>query len=190
MLVVDFYRGILEEYHILTSYLREQSVARGLDRPMFGQGRLWRICSQGGARCPQRAGARDRRPGKSSQPHELVRWLAPGKFILARGGAAGIGWSGGTGRRSRPWRIWRCTPRSRTPAWPRCGRWTECRRLRPELLGGALRDPAAPVRQAAVRLHERFLGGARPPRLSPSYGEAGAGALALRNRRRCARSNR
>ena len=49
MLVLDMYRGILEEYHIITSYLRQQTLARGLEQPMFGLGRIWRITYSGGA---------------------------------------------------------------------------------------------------------------------------------------------
>src|SRR5665213_1065110 len=48
MVIVDMYRGILEEYHFLTTYLREQSLARGLEKPMFGLGRIWKVTYDGG----------------------------------------------------------------------------------------------------------------------------------------------
>ncbi len=40
--VVDFYRGVIQHRISLTTYLRQQSVARGLAQPT-GLGRIWRI---------------------------------------------------------------------------------------------------------------------------------------------------
>lgn len=40
--VCDFYRGVIQHRISLTTYLRQQSEARGLDKPI-GLGRIWRI---------------------------------------------------------------------------------------------------------------------------------------------------
>src|SRR5213078_2028988 len=49
LLVVDMYRGILQEYHFITTYLRDQSLGRKLQTPLFGKGRLFRITHEAGA---------------------------------------------------------------------------------------------------------------------------------------------
>ena len=41
--VVDMYRGIIEGYLFQTSYLRKQILARGLEQPFGGLGRIYRI---------------------------------------------------------------------------------------------------------------------------------------------------
>ena len=47
--VVDMYRGIIQHRVFVTSFLRKQILARGLDRPL-GLGRIWRVVSEGFAR--------------------------------------------------------------------------------------------------------------------------------------------
>ena len=49
--VVDFYRGILQHRNYLTTFLRKQIVARGLDRPV-GLGRIYRLVPEGRDRIP------------------------------------------------------------------------------------------------------------------------------------------
>ena len=45
--VVDYYRGILEGYEFITTYLREQILQRGLNRPLWGLGRIYRVGYEG-----------------------------------------------------------------------------------------------------------------------------------------------
>jgi len=49
--VVDMYRGLIQHRIYLTSYLREQTRTRGLDRPV-DRGRIWRVVSAGAPRRP------------------------------------------------------------------------------------------------------------------------------------------
>ena len=44
--VTDLYRGVIQHHTYLTSYLREQSASRGLDKPI-GLGRIYRIVHEG-----------------------------------------------------------------------------------------------------------------------------------------------
>jgi mono/diheme cytochrome c family protein/glucose/arabinose dehydrogenase len=46
--LVDMYHGIIQHKTYQTSYLREQHLARGLDKPGFGHGRIYRIRSSSG----------------------------------------------------------------------------------------------------------------------------------------------
>lgn len=57
--VVDYYRGILEGYEFITTYLREQILQRGLNRPLWGLGRIYRVVYEGRplGRRPDLAGA-------------------------------------------------------------------------------------------------------------------------------------
>jgi len=45
--IVDYYRGILEGYEFITTYLREQILQRGLNQPLWGLGRIYRIVYTG-----------------------------------------------------------------------------------------------------------------------------------------------
>lgn len=47
--VVDMYRGVIQHRLFVTTFLRRQVLARGLDRPV-GLGRIWRIVPEGAAR--------------------------------------------------------------------------------------------------------------------------------------------
>ncbi len=49
--VIDLYRGIIQHRISLTTYLREQIVKRGLDKPL-ALGRVWRITPEGAAVAP------------------------------------------------------------------------------------------------------------------------------------------
>lgn len=44
--VVDMYRGLIQHKNFVTSYLRQQVIERGLDRPL-GLGRIWRVLPDG-----------------------------------------------------------------------------------------------------------------------------------------------
>lgn len=57
--VVDYYRGILEGYEFITTYLREQILQRGLNTPLWGRGRIYRVVYDGAplARVPKFDGA-------------------------------------------------------------------------------------------------------------------------------------
>ena len=68
--VIDLYRGIIQHRISLTTYLREQIVKRGLDKPL-ALGRVWRIAPEGAAVAPAK---------KLSEmtPAELVAELASG----------------------------------------------------------------------------------------------------------------
>ncbi len=44
--IADLYRGILQHRVFMTTFLRKQVLARGLDKPL-GQGRIWRIVKAG-----------------------------------------------------------------------------------------------------------------------------------------------
>ena len=46
--LVDMYHGIIQHKTYQTSYLREQHLARGLDKPGFGHGRIYRVRSSSG----------------------------------------------------------------------------------------------------------------------------------------------
>jgi mono/diheme cytochrome c family protein/glucose/arabinose dehydrogenase len=153
IVVVDMYRGVLQEYHYLTSYLRDQSLARGLDKPFFGLGRLWRITYEGGA-LEHRQPDLDQMSSKElagllSHPDAWWRDTAQ-QEIVERGD-----WSAVPALED----LARNAPGPTTRV---CALWTldGLKAARPELLKEALSDPSPKVRAAAVRLHERFLRGA------------------------------
>jgi len=66
--VVDMYRGVIEHRYSMTTYLRDQIMSRGLERPIHC-GRIWRIVAEG-----TRPGALPRLSGAS--PTELVAHLS------------------------------------------------------------------------------------------------------------------
>jgi mono/diheme cytochrome c family protein/glucose/arabinose dehydrogenase len=153
MYVVDLYRGVLEEYHLITSYLLEQTVARGLDKPFFGLGRIWRISYEGGP-------VEKQRPNLARQtPAELVKLLGHGngwwrdmaqQELVERGDRSAV-------------------PALETLALEAPGEVTRVAALwtldgleatTPSFLKRMLADKSAKVRSAAVRVHERFLRGA------------------------------
>ncbi|MDB6077671.1 MAG: hypothetical protein JWO82_1418, partial [Akkermansiaceae bacterium] len=48
MYLLDMYHGIIQDRTYMTTYLRDQSVSRGLDKPAAGFGRIYRIRSNSG----------------------------------------------------------------------------------------------------------------------------------------------
>ena len=68
--VIDLYRGVIQHRISLTTYLREQIVQRGLDKPL-ALGRVWRIAPEGAAVAPAKKLS-------AMTPAELVAELASG----------------------------------------------------------------------------------------------------------------
>ena len=52
MYVVDFYRGILEGYNFITTFLRDQILERRLNEPLWGHGRIYRVVHEHGVLDP------------------------------------------------------------------------------------------------------------------------------------------
>jgi mono/diheme cytochrome c family protein/glucose/arabinose dehydrogenase len=52
MYVVDFYRGILEGYNFITTFLRDQILERRLNEPLWGHGRIYRVVHERGVLDP------------------------------------------------------------------------------------------------------------------------------------------
>ena len=46
--IVDMYHGIIQHKTYMTSYLREQTLSRGLDKPGYGHGRIYRVRHKAG----------------------------------------------------------------------------------------------------------------------------------------------
>lgn len=152
MVVVDMYRGILEEYHFLTTYLRDQSLARGLEKPMFGLGRIWKITYQGGA-LEQHQPDLNNMSGKElagllNQPNGWWRDAAQ-QEIVERGD-----WSAVPGLEEMALHA-PTVPTRLAALWTLQG----LDAAKPEVLKNALLDPSPKVRAAAVRLHESWLHG-------------------------------
>ena len=151
MLVVDMYRGILEDYHWITSYLRDQSLARGLETPFFGQGRLWKISYDGGP-LERTQPALDRLSGA-----ELAGLLAHAdswwrdtaqQELVERGGRDAVPPLEAMALHGK-------SEAARVAAlWTLDGLAASTLPLLQEALG----DASPKVRSAAVRLHERWLG--------------------------------
>ncbi|MEY4938725.1 MAG: hypothetical protein RIQ93_460 [Verrucomicrobiota bacterium] len=45
--IVDYYRGMLEGYEFITTFLRDQILKRGLNTPLWGMGRIYRVIYNG-----------------------------------------------------------------------------------------------------------------------------------------------
>jgi hypothetical protein len=73
--VTDMYRGIIEGHLFITSYLRQQIIARGLEQSFLGMGRIYRIVHAG-------------RPFESRPAGSLGRTPRASERLLARCGAA------------------------------------------------------------------------------------------------------
>jgi len=152
LLILDMYRGIIEEYHYITSYLRDQSLARGLDKPLFGPGRIWKVTYPGRQR-EQPSPALDRLSGPElaallGSPDGWWRDLAQ-QTLVERGGSDAIPALNGLARQAP-------NPATRVAAlWTLDGLGATTA----DLLRQALADPSPKVRAAAVRLHEQGLVG-------------------------------
>ena len=149
--VADFYRGIFESAHFITSFLRDQILRRELHRPLWGPGRIYRIVHAGRpiTRHPDLAAA---------EPDELVALLADRNC-----------WTSDTaqrliveGRRAecRPG-LERLARSSGSDAVRTRALWTleGLAAVSDDLLAAALRDPSPKVRMAALRMLEPRLRG-------------------------------
>ncbi|MPY86999.1 MAG: dehydrogenase [Luteitalea sp.] len=52
--VVDYYRGIIEGYNFITTFLRDQILERDLNEPLWGLGRIYRVVDERGPLNPTR----------------------------------------------------------------------------------------------------------------------------------------
>jgi mono/diheme cytochrome c family protein len=161
MVIVDMYRGVIEEYHFITTYLREQSLARGLDKPMFGLGRMWRVTYVGGPLEPRRPdldqmGSKDL-AGLLGHPDAWWRDTAQQELVER------ADWSAVPTLEQMALHA----PDAVTRLY---ALWTldglEATKL--DLLNEALADRSPKVRAVAVRLHERFL---RAPGAAAAIGQ-------------------
>jgi len=146
--VVDFYRGIIQHRIYLTSYLRGQSLDRGLDKPT-GLGRIFRIVSD------------SKKPGPKPQ---LDRNYTP---RLIKSLSHPNGWWRDTAQRllveqQDPKATATLKQLARVGTEP-LGRlhalWTleGCQQLDPATLQAALADTRPEIRSAAIRLSETSL---------------------------------
>ncbi|MBL9211327.1 MAG: c-type cytochrome [Opitutaceae bacterium] len=150
MLVVDLHRGVLQEYHNITPYLRETTLRMGLDQPVHGLGRIFRIVHEGGPR------DRSQPDLKQRSAVELARYLEKGNAwwrdtaqqeLVERGDKSAVP------------ALSELVRHGRSEATKVAALWTldglEATTL--SLLADTLRDPSPKVRAAAVRVHERWL---------------------------------
>jgi mono/diheme cytochrome c family protein/glucose/arabinose dehydrogenase len=150
LLILDMYRGILEGYGFITTYMHQQIVRRELTQPAFGLGRIWKLTYTGGP-LPAFDGARLNQPTaqlpalladpngwwRDSVQQELVERgdaaAAPALTQIAAHGAR--------------------TDTRVAALWTLDGLGAASL----EVLGRELHDPEPKVRAAAVRMHERWL---------------------------------
>jgi len=152
VLVVDLYRGFIEDFLWVTTYLRDQTMGRGLEKPMFGQGRLWKITYEGG---PLEKRVPDL---KHMGDIELVALLAHPDAWWREAAQQEMVERAATDAAPA---LEELALQGRTVATRISALWTldGLAATTPQLLQKALQDPSAKVRSAAVRLHERWLGG-------------------------------
>lgn len=140
--VVDFYRGVIQHRISLTTYLRKQSEERGLIDPR-GLGRIWRIVPAGAARKPW--------PNLAKLSNaELVPLLAETnswtretaqRLLVERADASVVAALEDLAKNGKSWTgrlhaLWTLDGMQKA-SWP--------------VIGSALADPDARVRNAAVR---------------------------------------
>jgi mono/diheme cytochrome c family protein len=152
MLVVDMYRGVLQEYHFITTYLRDQSLGRKLQTPLFGKGRLFKITHEAG-------------PIESKRPNLAAQSAIELAALLAHPN----GWWRDTAQQELVERADRgavavlqdLAVRAPAEVTRIHALWTleGLEAIEPKLLRAALGDASAKVRAAAVRLHEPLLAG-------------------------------
>ncbi|MCZ6597230.1 MAG: dehydrogenase, partial [Planctomycetota bacterium] len=148
--VVDMYRGVIQHKIFVTSFLREQIVARGLEEPI-GLGRIWRIVHE------EHAGARGPDLEEASWS-ELMACLSHPNGWWRDTAQRAIVAEGADSRDARELlqreALYGESPLGRMHAlWALEG----IERLDPGLLMGALHDDDPGVLLAAVRVSEPFL---------------------------------
>lgn len=150
LIVVDMYRGLIEQYNFISSYSKDQILKRRLNSPLFGTGRLWRVTYEGG-------NLEKRQPDllKASGP-ELVEALehpnawwrdTAQQAIVERKDRSAI---------PALQRLLETSPKEVTRIY---ALWTldGLNAVSDVLLDRTLRDPSAKVRSASVRIHEKAL---------------------------------
>ncbi|HUR57524.1 MAG TPA: c-type cytochrome [Opitutaceae bacterium] len=150
--IADLYRGVLQEAPLITTYLRDQALRRGLEAPMFGNGRIWRVRHENGALETKKANLAtmpaaelvallehpngwQRDNAQQALVERRERSVAPQLEKLAR--SAG-------NERTKTYALWTLEGLGV---------------VAPELLGAALKDASAKVRSATIRLYEEALRG-------------------------------
>jgi len=154
MLVVDLHRGVLQEYHNITPYLQDTTLRMGLDQPVFGLGRIFRVVHEGGPRETARPDLKQRTAvelaGLLAQPNAWWRDTAQQELVERGDAKAGPALQDLAGRAksdaTRVAALWALDGLAATT---------------PQLLADALRDPSPKVRATAVRLHERWFASAQ-----------------------------
>ena len=147
--ITDMYRGIIEGHLFITTYLRQQIIARGLQTPFNGLGRIYRVVYEGRKPAPAPKFERDNVAAwvaHLAHPNGFWRTTAQ-RLIVDRGD-----------RRAVP--ALRTMARSHASELARLhALWTleGLGAIDADILGRAMADTSFRVRQAAVRIAEPFL---------------------------------
>jgi mono/diheme cytochrome c family protein/glucose/arabinose dehydrogenase len=152
--VVDMYHGIIQHKGYITEYLRDQILARKLDRPQ-GHGRIYRVVHTTTKRGPKPALSRMKGPqlvDLLSHPNGWWRDMAQ-QLIVERGDRSAIPALKEKAERAPDWR-------TRLHAM-----WTldGIDAVEPATIAKALDDSSRDVRVSAVRIAERWLNDAKHP---------------------------
>ena len=151
--VVDLYRGVIEHRISITEYLRDQILARKLERPL-GFGRIYRVVHESTRRDTSRL-ADDGAPqlvAMLSHPNGWRRDTAQ-RLLVERGERSAVASLLPLARDARDWR-------TRLHAlWTLDG----LDAVEPPLVEAALQDSSPAVRAAAIRIAERWLGEVNHP---------------------------
>ncbi len=152
--IADMYRGIIEHRISVTEYLRDQIVARKLDRPT-GYGRIYRVMHDSTRRDTINPFARASAPqlvDALSHPNGWRRDTAQ-RLLVERGAKNVTAELVNLAANATDWR-------ARVQAlWTLDG----VDAIQPATVMAALEDPHRDVRASAIRIAERWLGEARQP---------------------------
>ncbi|MDO8539650.1 MAG: c-type cytochrome [Opitutaceae bacterium] len=149
--VADLYRGILEGYNFVTTFLKEQILARELNRPLWGMGRIYRVVYPERPRAPRIDFAHLTPTQCVARLRDENGWTRDtAQRVIVDSGAADY-----VGPLRSLFAARDATERDRLYAlWALEGLWA----IAPDFLATALADPSAKVRMAAVRAAEPWLG--------------------------------
>jgi glucose/arabinose dehydrogenase/mono/diheme cytochrome c family protein len=90
LFVVDMYRGLIQHREYLTTYLKQQVLARGLERPLH-RGRIWRVVGPEGRRGPRpRLSAATNRELVAHLGHRNGWWRDTAQRLLVERGARDV----------------------------------------------------------------------------------------------------